>query len=635
LLGTETAAGTPAGRAQQMSWLRHNRVVTGVVLAQAVWLWWVFSRGWFLQADLSNLADAVGRPPSWSYLSEPLGGHFAPVTRLTYWVFDQTARLNYPATVMFRVVCQAAATVLLYRILVRLVGRRPLVVVVLAVYAFDPVMLGGAAWFTSGNSLVLGQVLVLLTIESHLRFEETGRLLHAAATGVLLALSVLTFDQWVIAALVLPLLSVIHLYQGSVRERLRRLLVGWRAWLLILLPLCVVLVGLLRLGDPQGAAPLSLTDAYHLLRDSWLKSIGPAWVGGPWHWYAGPGTYIGFATPPDWMILLGQLGVLLTVLVGIQRLGPRSLAAWIMPVVCTVVSVLLVGYGRFETYGALLAITPRYLYELGPLIAIGVALALAPVVLQTTTHRATTARTATERTAAPPDEPAGLDRTQSVTGAAAVVAVLVMSLVSGARFAAPLSRSPVHDYVQNLQTSARAHGSEVNIYDTAVPQAVISSYEPSHRVSDILALAGVPARFDDPSSEPMVVAADGHLTKAVFVAAHTAAPLTGGSCGTFVHGVGTWTMPLDAPATGNEWFLRLQLYQAQPSEVTVEVLDGSGRAAAPITGGRVRLGRLEARNLPLPLFAPAAVRVHSSHPDTNLCLARVSVGGPFAQRSTP
>jgi hypothetical protein len=415
-----------------------------------------------------------------------------------------------------------------------------------------------------------------------------------------------------------------------VRARLRRLVRGWRAWLLIFLPLCVVLIGLLRLGDPQGAAPLSLTDAYHLLRDSWLKTIAPAWVGGPWHWYAGPGTYIGFAAPPSWMILLGQLGVLLTILAGVQRLGPRSLAAWIMPAICTVVSVLLVGYGRFETYGSLLAITPRYLFELGPLIAIGATLALAPVVSRTTT-RPTTA----EPAAAPSDEPGALDPAQRIASAAAVVAILVMSLVSGGRFAAPLSRSPVHDYVQNLQTSARSHGSEVNIYDTAVPQAVISSYEPSHRVSDILALAGVPARFDDPSSEPMVVAADGHLTKAVFVAAHSAAPLTGGHCGTFVHGVGTWTMPLDAPATSNEWFLRLQLYQAQPSEVTVEVVDQAGRVAAPIAGSKVRLGRLEARNLPLPLFAPVAVRVHSSHTDTNLCLVRVSVGGPFAQRGTP
>lgn len=625
MLGTEAATGTPERHAHQRSWLRHKRLVTGIVIAQAVWLWWVFSRGWFLQADLSNLADAVGRPLSWSYLAEPLGGHFAPVTRLTYWVFDQTARLNYPATVLFRVACQAVATALLYRILVRLVGPRPLVVVILAVYAFDPIMLGGAAWFTSGNSLALGQVLVLLTIESHLRFEETGRLAHAATTGVLLALSVLTFDQWVIAALVLPLVSVVHLYGGGARERVRSVLAGWRAWLLIFVPLCVVLVGLLKLGDPQGAEPLSFADAYHLLRESWLKSIAPAWVGGPWHWYAGPGTYIGFATPPSWMILLGQLGVLLTVLIGVQRLGLRSLAAWIMPAVCTVVSVLLVGYGRFGTYGTLLAITPRYLYELGPLIAIGAALALAPVVL----------RSSAGHPATPAEQPAEPDRAQRVAGAAAVVAIMVMSLVSGARFAAPLSRSPVHDYVQNLQTSARSHGSEVNIYDTAVPQALISSYEPRHRVSDILALAGVPARFDDPSSEPMVVAADGHLTKAVFVAAHTATPLTGGSCGTFVHGVGTWTMRLDAPATSNEWFLRLQLYQAQPSEVTIDVLDAAGHAAAPIAGSGVRLGRLEARNLPLPLFAPVAVRVRSSHADTNLCLARVSVGGPFAQRGTP
>ena len=595
---------------------RKDKALVAIVGVQVIWLWWAFGRGWFLQADLSNLADGMGRQLNWSYLSTPLGGHFAPPGRLLYWLFDQVGRLNYPLTVTFRVGCQAVATVLLYRVLVMLVGRRPLVSGIVAIYAVNPLLLGGGAWLTSGVGLMLGQVFGLLTIAEFIRYEHSGLLRRAAFTGLLLALTVLTCDTFVVIALVPPLLAVFHLYVGPPAGRLGEFLRQWRGWLLIFVPLGGVLAALLTLGNAAGAAPLGWSDAYHLLRESWLKSLGPAWVGGPWRWYAGPNDFISYAMPPDWMVLLGQLGIAVTVVVGVQRLGMRSLSAWIMPAACSVVGILLVGYGRFSTYGTLLASTPRYLFELVALFAIAAALALAPIAATepalATIQRSTSAAL------------------QRWVGCVAFAAIVVMSLVSGARFSIRLGDSPVQDYVESLETNARTYGSDVNIYDAAVPPSVISSYEPSHRVSDVLRLAAVPARFDDPQSEPMVVTGDGHLAKALFVAAATAGRPIDSPCGNFVHGAGTWTFPLERAVAPNEWFLRLELYESAPSDISVEVVDATGAVARPIRGGTLHVGTLEVRNLPLPLFAPTAVRVHATQASTNLCLSRVAIGGPFA-----
>jgi hypothetical protein len=594
-----------------------GRALGAILTVQAVWLFWAFSRGWFVQADLSNLADAAGRSLNWDYISTPLGGHFAPTGRLTFWLLYQLVGLNYTATVVYRVAAQVIGTWLLYRVLCTLVGRRPLVIGLVAVFAFNPIQLAGVTWFTSGSMFGISQILVLLTIDQHLKYERTHALRHAAIAGISLALAVLSFDQWVIAALMPPLLSFIHLYSGGVWERVRTTLRHWRAWLLTLGPVTAAVILLATLGNPVGAAPISAHNAYQLVRESWLKTLAPGLVGGPWHWYAGPNDFISYSLPPDWMVLLAQFGLLVAVMVGVRRIGLVSLLAWITPVVCAIAGVLLVGYGRFGTYGMLLAITPRYIYELIPFFVIGAALALAPLEFTRGRHS--------------DDEPVSpaSTGTERIAAWIALAAVLVLSFGSGARFAARSGESPAHDYVTTLETNVRAHGASVNLWDSSVPASVITTFEPSHRVSDLLRLANVPAKFDDPSSEPLVVTGDGRLAKSVFVAASTAVRPADSKCGTFIHGVTTANIPLDHIPHSAEWFLRLELYQATPSTITIDAVDAHGKVLRPIRGDTVRLGTLQARNLALPLGAPATIRIRSADAGTNLCLTRIAVGGPF------
>lgn len=633
--------------------VRAVRPLWVIVAVQSVWATWMFGRGWFLQADLSNLTEGLGRRPDWGYLTEQLGGHFAPVARLVFWALATTDPLDYGAAVLLRVACLALSTVLLHRLLTRLVGDRPLVLVVVAVYALNPMLLGGLAQFTPGITIGIGQVFLLLALLSHVRHEQTGRLRPAVASGLLLALAVLSSEQWAVAAAVLPLLSLVHFYPGTLRSRLVELVRRWRTWVLLLLPVAVAGVGVLAFADPVGAANPSLSASYRLLRNSWLYSLGPSWIGGPLRWYPDGSSYISTAAPSDLVVVLGQVAVAVTVLLGVQRNGVRSLAAWLLPVSFWVPSMLLIGYRGFDQLNVLIAITPRYVAALMSLWAIGVVLALAPDGVAP--RRATVPAGAAElpdpavgaRADATDEDATNEDATDAafpraarhrlprgVAGRGALAAVLVAAsvaagLVSSARFADVFSRLPAQRYVDNLTASARLAGTATpaNVYDTSVPAWLISSVEPHHRVTDLLGLAGVPVTVNGPTSTPLVAAADGRLVPSVFVPAASVAGVR--PCGTPLRGAGTFTYPLSERPRRGEWYLRLRLFQQRPSTIRLTVVDASGAEVAPVTGPTLRLPALAEVSVRLPAVTPTAVRIRSADPAASTCFTTVQVGAPF------
>jgi hypothetical protein len=603
---------TPTPAVVSVRFDRGQLVLGGIVVAQAIWLWILIGRGWFLQADFSNLADGMGRPLTWSYLREPLGGHFAPVLRLLYWLLDRIGPLDHSLTVGFRVVLQAASTILLYRVLRLLVGRSNLALAVIGLYAFSPLLLAGLAWLTSGLGLVLGQVFALLAIETHLRFGRTRDLRFAVATGVLLALATLSADQWIVIAFSLPILSAAYVYQGTIRERLRSFVAHWRAWTATLLPLGGVVALALTLGDSAGAHSLSATTTYRLVRDDWLKSVGPSLVGGHWRWFADQDTYLPFYAPSDAVVLLGQFAFVVLLLVGLQRTGWLALVGWSLPIVIVVANMCLVGTGRFETYGSLLAITPRYSFVVAAPLAIGVALSLC-------------------RPVAPANAASGLERPRYLIAAALVAAVGLSSMYSGIRFTHYWAKNPSKAYVDALLASGRAAGSDLNIYDTALPPDIVSKVEPHHRIADVLRLGGLKATYEDPRSEPLVASTDGHLVKSVFVPASVGLGELKVNCGTYIHGTGTWTIPMSKPVPVAEWYLRFELYQRAASTISVELTDAAGSTIYPVQGTQVEIGgTLAAINLRLPASSPIAVKIRSTAASTSLCLVRTIIGGPFA-----
>jgi len=297
-------------------------------------------------------------------------------------------------------------------------------------------------------------------------------------------------------------------------------------------------------------------------------------------------------------------------IIGLARTGLRALVGWSLPAVVILANMVLVGTGRYETYGRLLAITPRYSFVVAAPLAIGIAVSLSPVM--------------TDRVHSLPERP------QRTIAAVVVAALLASSIYSGFRFSHYWAQNPAQRYVNSLLASARSAGGHVNVYDTALPANIVSGVEPRHNVSDVLQLGGVDATYEDPRSEPLVVAADGHLAKAAFVPASIGLGKLKVNCGTYVHGSGIWTIPLSKAVATAPWYLRFELYQNAPSTITVDLVDAAGRIAHPVLGSTVVIGStLAAVNLRLPVFSPVTVRVQSKSPRTSLCLVRTMIGAPF------
>ncbi|UQX87127.1 hypothetical protein M6D93_12545 [Jatrophihabitans telluris] len=596
--------------------------MAAILGAQAGWLFVLFDRGWYLQSEISNLADARNASLDWHYLSESLGGHLSPVIRLEYWLLAHLAPLNYSLTIVLRVLGCVAATYLLYRLLVALVGPCWLVTAVTLVYAVSPLTVPGASWLTSAVDLVPSHVLLLLSLLAFLRFLDSGGLRAAAVSGIWLSLAIFTGSGTLAELVVYPVLAFGFLYRGNLRERWGQAVGQRYGWLVLLSPLvCFATLFLSKRSDyATGAHPLSLSDGLLLVRNEWLKAVGPILVGGPWSWFAQPNIFVGYAAPPPTVIIAGQVAFVVLLVLGFTVTRWASVVAWSMPVCTAVGSVLIVGIGRYGVYGQLIPLTLRYSYPVAIPLALAVVLSLRPV------------NRSGDAAATPRDEelrPARLGENRPLLAVVCVLLVL-SSALSAWRFSDDFARNPTRAYVANL-TSALGHpGGHVALYDSMLPTQIVSGVEPHHHVSDLLDLAGLRASFDDSSTVPLMVAGDGHLVPVTFVDAAVGVGGTSPKCGFYLSGAGRWQIPLTPAVPRAEWFLQLSLYQANPSTIDVQIVDDHRNEVAPIGGSRLTITATLAQvNRRLPLSAPTSVIITSEDRHASICLAGVAIGAPF------
>ncbi|MGI8666625.1 MAG: hypothetical protein ACR2N4_11425 [Jatrophihabitans sp.] len=607
---------------------RYALILGAISLAQAGWLGFFGSRGWFYADDLPYLSDATGRRLGWGYLSAPLNDHFVPGLRLVFWLLNRTTGLDYGVTVGLRVLLQAGATLLLARLLVLLVGRRPGVLAVVGWYAFGPLLMPGSVWLATSVHLLPSQVLVILAIDLHVRYAATGRLrLAVASTGCLLG-ALLFWELTGLTVLLLPIISLGFVHSGSLRQRLAKSLRRWPGWLI----LGVVLAGWLAVfvSGPYGgsARSLGVPAALHELRVGWFDAVGPALLGGPWRWFYTSATYYPVANPPLALIIVAQALILAVLLLALGRTGSRALLAWSMPLLVFVIGTVVVAVGRYQVFGDLTPRSFNYAFTLAVPVSLAAALSLLPSSAEQIVARAngTPLSAATGR---PRWTGSGMSYPLA---APAAVLFLVSSLISTASFDHRWQQNPSQKYVQNLITSVRAAGPAVNIWDSRVPTPVIAFLSEHNHVSDILQLAGVPARFDAPATDPLVVRQDGTLAPGVLVPVATGVQAPHTPCTTLVHGRGSWSIPLSVQPGPNEYFVKISYLQQKPSVLYLAGRDKSGQLLLPAGGERTQLNdQLGNLYLRLPFAAPHLLTVRSDTVDADVCIGVVTLGAPFPQ----
>ena len=596
-----------------------------IVLAQAGWLGYLASRGWFYGDDLSYLGEATGEDLDWQYLSAPVNDHFLPGLRLVFWLLNRATGLDYGITILARLVLQAVATLLVYRLLVLLAGRRPGVVLLTGWYAFATLLVPGTLWLTTSVDLLCSQLLVILAIDLHVRYTLTGRFWLAVGTALALLGALSFWEPSGITAALLPILSLGFLHQGTLGQRLRALLRRWPGWLVVTAALAGWLAYFLSGPYGGGARTLGVGPALHVLQVGWLNTLGPALLGGPWRWFYRGEVYFPIADPPLAAVLLGQACVVVAVLAGLARTGLRSLLAWSLPVLTFAIGTVVVALGRFEVFGDLSPRSFNYAFPVAVPLTVAAALALLP------STAADVAARVTER------EwrviPTAVSTRPGLRIAAAVLAALFLasSGFSGATFTRRWAQNPSKSYVDTLTASVRYAGPEVNLWDTRVPPSVLATFSARNHVSDLLRLAELPARVQDSTSEPMLVKPDGSLAPAALLPVATQIGPAKDSCTRLVHGQGSWTIPLSRRLGVNEYFVQVSYLQQKPSVLYLGIRDLAGNTVDPVGGQRRQLpDQLANLYLRLPLTSVESLVVRSEGVNADVCIGAIVVGVPYA-----
>jgi hypothetical protein len=213
-----------------------HRLLAAVVVVQAGWIIYLCSRGWFYQVDFTLLSQADNHRLTFGYLTDSFNGHLAPGVRLTFWIFARTSRLNYAPTIVLRIVLQAVATVLLFRLLSGVSRSRTLALVVTTIYCACPLLVPGTLWLTTSISLLPAQICVLVAYLAHLRRAETGALRWSLVAGLALLVGAGFWEKTAVTALMLVIVTLGWLSTGSLRHRLGGLVRDWQGWLLTLGP---------------------------------------------------------------------------------------------------------------------------------------------------------------------------------------------------------------------------------------------------------------------------------------------------------------------------------------------------------------------------------------------------------------
>ena len=639
----QVAAGPSAGR----SGLRHAGFTAGLVailVLQAAWNGWLSGRGWFYQDDLSALDEASGRRLGWKFLTMPVNDHLVPGYRLVFWLQRHIDPLNYPLTVIVRIALQTLAIWLLARLLVLLFGRRPGVLVVLALYAVNPLVTANLTWLTTAACLVPAEIAAVLAIEAHIRHTATGRLRWAAASGVALLAGMCFWEKTAIIGAMLPVLSLGYLHPGGLRQRLAASVRRWPGWLLTAgFPL--LFVGYFVLHHYGGAARgIGAGQLAGAIRTAWLRTAVPAMFGGPWHWFDTPTAYVSWSAPSLTAAVLSQLGLAVLVIAGVARTGWRSLAGWLLPVLSVAIGTAVVAVGRYFAFGNLISVTMRYSFDFALALALGAALALIPSDPGQIAARAAGREPVAELVRpARATLPAWLPRRRlprlrypwlpawplAVLGC---LALLVSSGYSAVRFEHRWLQNPTRPYVDRLTANVRKAGPAVNLYDTSVSSTVVPYFfGPTLHLSELLGWADAKVRFDQTDTQPLLVDQQGNLVAANLLPAASGILPPKQLCQALVQGVGSWRVPLDKRLPYGEGFLHLEYFQQRPSTLEVLIETADGKLVAPTTGGRVAFPvTLGAQLLRLRPSTAVAVVIRSQSAASNICIGGIVIGAPFA-----
>jgi hypothetical protein len=574
-------------------------VVLAIAAVQALVLGLLARRGSWLSDDLDFLVQGDrGFTPN--ELLTPLNDHIAPGLRFVYAVFAHLAPLNYDVTVAWRVVMQSLAIALMGLLLIRLLGSSWWVVTGTFLYALTPLSMPSFMSLSSGVNNLPAQVFGLLLLHATLDW-YAGQRRKAVAYGPLSLLISLACWEKSGVILLTALALALYLRKVPLRAWLRQ---SWPFATALAVP--VVAFGILYLtrANPSERHLPGPGQLLGLLGRGFAVPLG-ALAGGPWSWSSLTLPF-GLAIAPAGAVALGVVVAIFLLLVA-WRADRRALLLWGSVVGYVLITVLLVGYGRFETFGAVFTQHYHYWSDLSIPLTLAVVL---------------TIRSARPRF--------GIVRLAPAVAACCLLAWTAGVVVTDVGFAKLWGKNPAGPYFANLTADLEKAGPSVNLWDVQLPSTITSALAADSRVSPVLRMAGIPFQLQGPGSDPLIVDNDGNLRPAEFAvwSRATVAP----NCGLVLRGDNPLTLSLKAvlpELSEANWFLKIGYLSGTEPQLKAELLDATGRVVAlpvpaakwPANVGTMYFG-------PSDRIRATAVRLRSTDPSATVCLGNVDVGLP-------
>jgi hypothetical protein len=545
--------------------------VVGTILAAIGLRTWLVSERWLYTDDLLTGTrawemDLLSR----AYLLDDQGGHLVPGPLLTSGVLTRMAPLEWWPLATVLVLASIAAALAVLRLLRKLVGDRPAVLIPLAVFLFSPLTLGAFGWWSAATLTLPVQIGLPLVCADALLLARTGRRRYAV-TGSLALLVTLAFQERaiVVPMLAFALVAVLLHAQGEmfpVRAAWRR---ARALWVGLLLVLGAWAWAFLTFATTETAGSATVGQAMALTR-SLMWNLMPALIGGPWAWSdAPPGAPL--SEGPSWMFVAACVVLgLLVVWTCWRRKG--AVALWAVAAAYVVANLAPVGLGRGATgFATVLPLTFRYYTAEAVLAAIVVAVLL---VLPRRSSATEGALHGLKQAAAP--LLAHLRTTSVVRRSSALlvplltVAFVASSVVSTVEFERSWSGDPSKEYLTNAREDLAQAGSGP-LLDLPVPEDIMWSLAaPYNKASRIFGPLTERPEFADATHDLRALDEMGELRPAR-VAPGVGVQEGPVDCGWRMAPGGSVDVRLDAPLFHWVWTVELDYTATRDGVVTVRM----------------------------------------------------------------
>ncbi len=535
------------------------QVAAVLITAQLLVRAWVAGRGGYYWDDLI----LVGRSASVPLFSGDLllydhDGHLMPGAFLVAGVVTRIAPYQWILPMLTMVALQAVASFAVFRLLRKILGPRPALLIPLALYLFAPLTLPAFAWWAAALNALPLQIALAWVAGDALELCRTGRRRYAFSGTLVLIASLLFFEKSVLVPFVafatVALFSYIDSrerpFQSTLRQcalsTLRRGAPLWIASAVVLATWALVYLSWVesRLVRPNGVA------AFELFNHATSRGLLPTLIGGPWawaRWIPSPA----WAAPSTMLVVAGWVAFVVAVVATVRR-KRRIVGVWILTAAYFLLSVTAMVVTRSSDNTAYeLAQTLRYFTDTAVILAIAFALiAHAP-----------------HRSAAP-------IRVRPLVAVAAVTAFVASSLWSTYTFTRSWDENPTTDYLTTARASLAEHNDAPILDQPTSIWVLLPVAYPYNMVSRLLGPLRDRPEFSDSTPDLRMIDDDGSVIDAQVTWVRSIEPGAVPDCGYLVDQRSFVPLPLNGPLIGWEWTAELNYLADADGEISVAMEDG-------------------------------------------------------------